>query len=112
MLVADDEAVARSVVSNFLEKLGCRVDVAVNGLEAVQMVKQAHYDLVFMDGVMPEMDGLEAVRAIRDIGGAKGRVPIVGITGNSTQITEQNVVMQAWTLTCRSRSGLPRTGTR
>ncbi len=48
-----------------LEKLGCRVDIATNGQESVEMVESLPFELVFMDGQMPEMDGYEATPEIR-----------------------------------------------
>ena len=65
MLVAEDNSVNQMVAVRLLERLGCRVDVAGNGAEAVQMATRLPYSLIFMDCHMPEMDGFEAALEIR-----------------------------------------------
>ena len=65
MLVVEDNAVNQLITRSLVERLGHRVDVAGNGLEAVEMILQIEYDLVLMDCQMPEMDGFEATQAIR-----------------------------------------------
>ena len=84
ILLAEDNIVNQKVAIRMLERLGCRVDVAANGQEAVEMTTQLPFDLVFMDCQMPVMDGYEATRAIR-ARGADSRVPIVAMTANAMQ---------------------------
>jgi signal transduction histidine kinase/DNA-binding NarL/FixJ family response regulator len=83
VLLVDDHPINREVGKRQLELLGCIVDVATNGREAVAAVEAAEYALVFMDSRMPEMDGPDAVRAIRAAEpGAGPRTPIVGLSAN------------------------------
>jgi CheY-like chemotaxis protein len=73
------------VAARLLEKLGCRVDVAANGREAVEMVGLLPYDAIFMDCQMPEMDGFEATQEIRKREGLSVHRPIIAMTANAMQ---------------------------
>jgi PAS domain S-box-containing protein len=83
ILVVEDNKVNQQVASLMLTKLGHRVDVAANGLEAVTAVQQIPYDVVFMDCQMPELDGYAATERIRRLAGPRARVPIVAMTANA-----------------------------
>ena len=85
ILVAEDSVTSQLVARHFLEALGHRVTIAENGAEALAAVQQRHFDLVLMDGHMPEMDGLEATRRIRALGGAFAELPIYGLSANVLQ---------------------------
>jgi two-component system sensor histidine kinase/response regulator len=84
VLVVEDHAVNRMLATRLLAKLGCEVEFAENGLIACERTSQQTYDLIFMDCQMPEMDGFEATRAIREREQASGRhTPIVALTANA-----------------------------
>ena len=83
VLVVEDQAVNRAVVVRLLEKLGCSVDSAENGREALGAVAKQEYDLVLMDCQMPEMDGFETTAQIRRSEGPGRRVPIVALTASA-----------------------------
>jgi two-component system sensor histidine kinase/response regulator len=84
-LVAEDNAVNQKVATRILEKIGVRADVAANGNEAVEMLRTIPYDIVFMDCQMPEMNGYEASRRIRQREEPGHRVPIVALTAEAVQ---------------------------
>jgi two-component system sensor histidine kinase/response regulator len=83
VLVAEDDAINRKVVSHMLERRGWVVDVVGNGREAVEAVARLRYDLVVMDCDMPEVDGYAASAAIRAREGSGRRIPIVAMTAGT-----------------------------
>jgi len=85
VLVVEDNLVNQKMVVRMLEKMGCRVDVAGNGLEAVERAGGSTYDLVFMDCQMPEMDGYEATAEIRRVKNDSRRTPIIAMTAHTMQ---------------------------
>lgn len=88
VLLAEDNAVNQKVAARMLEKMGIRVDVANNGLEAVRMCLQFRYDLVLMDCQMPEMDGYAATREIRRLQALSASprgVPVIALTANTLE---------------------------
>jgi CheY-like chemotaxis protein len=83
VLLAEDNAFNRALIEHVLEPMGCQVDSAHSGAEAVKLFKPGHYDLVLMDCQMPEMDGLSATRRIREMEGGQTRVPVVAVTAGT-----------------------------
>jgi signal transduction histidine kinase/DNA-binding response OmpR family regulator len=83
VLLAEDNPVNQMVAKAMLEKAGCVVHVAANGEEAVQMSDDASFDVIFMDCMMPVLDGYAATAAIRRREGDAHRIPIVAMTANA-----------------------------
>lgn len=83
VLIVDDEPRVRDIFTAFCEiSRSVEVDVAENGAVALEKVKNAEYDLVTMDLIMPEMSGVEAVAKIKEI---RPHLPVIVITGNATE---------------------------
>lgn len=84
VLVAEDNLVNQKVLARLLERLGCRVKVVPDGIEALEAVQRETFDMIFMDCQMPRMDGCEAARRIRQMGGPLQRTPVVALTAHAT----------------------------
>jgi signal transduction histidine kinase/DNA-binding response OmpR family regulator len=84
ILVVEDNPVNQKMAVRILEKLDCRVDIAANGEEAIDMITKLPYELVLMDCQMPVMDGFEATRAIRAREAVTGgHLTIIAVTANA-----------------------------
>ena len=83
VLVVDDNEINRLVAVDLLTEFGYRSDMACNGLEALEKVKKHRYAAILMDCQMPEMDGYEATRKIRDLPDPLCRTPIIALTAHA-----------------------------
>jgi CheY-like chemotaxis protein/HPt (histidine-containing phosphotransfer) domain-containing protein len=85
ILLAEDNPTNQQVALRILEKMGFRSDAVANGQEAIQALKMAPYDIVFMDVQMPVMDGFEATRQIRDPQSAvrNHQIPVIAMTAHA-----------------------------
>jgi signal transduction histidine kinase/ActR/RegA family two-component response regulator len=89
VLLADDNAVTRELICLSLARHPLTIDIAVNGVEALEMLEAAAYDLVLMDCNMPELDGIEATRRLRQRG---CMVPVIALTAHVDQRVYENFV--------------------
>ena len=83
ILIVDDQAINRTVARTLLGHLGHRVDEAENGAQAIKAASDTDYDIILMDIHMPEIDGLEATRRVRELGGHNTSVPIIALTASA-----------------------------
>ena len=83
ILVAEDNPLNQMVIAAVLEQMGHASDIAADGEAALRMVQDKAYDLILMDMMMPHMDGLSAIRAIRALSGPTAHIPIIMMTANA-----------------------------
>lgn len=84
VLVVDDNLINRKVAAGFLKNYGFELTEAASGFEALELVKKTRFHMIFMDHMMPGMDGIETVQRIREECGENGKTPIViALTANA-----------------------------
>lgn len=83
ILVVDDNIVNLTVARGLLEPIKAVIDIASSGREALRMIRNKHYDIIFMDHMMPELDGVEATHIIRNDYPDYAKVPIIALTANA-----------------------------
>ena len=83
VLVVDDSKVNLLVATGLMKKYGMTIDTALSGKESIDKVQNTDYDIVFMDHMMPEMDGVDTLKAIRALGGKYENLTVVALTANA-----------------------------
>lgn len=83
ILIVDDNVINLTVAKGLLEPLEMKIDAAYSAKEAVEMITNTKYDLIFMDHMMPEVDGVEATHIIRRLFSDYKNVPIIALTANA-----------------------------
>lgn len=86
ILIVDDNEINRMIAEEMLKPLMMQIETASDGKQALRMIQEKEYDLVFMDHLMPVMDGVEAVKEIRKLEGEfYKRLPVIALTGNTAK---------------------------
>ena len=91
VLLVDDIQINLTVGAGLLRMCGITADVALSGYEAIDLVKARDYDIIFMDHMMPELDGIETMKIIRNIGEKYRKLPIIALTANA--VNESKAMM-------------------
>lgn len=90
VLIVDDNELNLEISKAIMEPYGMNTECASSGRKALEAVGENDYDLIFMDHMMPEMDGVETLKRIRDLPGNRGRyIPVIALTANATQDARQ-----------------------
>jgi CheY-like chemotaxis protein len=83
VLVVEDNAVNRMLIGAYLDEFGVEHDTADSGADALRLLQKRRFDLVLMDIMMPEMDGIEAVKRLRALDAPARDVPVIALTANA-----------------------------
>lgn len=97
VLLAEDTESNRYVIERMLQSIGCETMIVGNGVEAIEAVRDASFDLILMDVMMPIMDGEQATQAIRAMNGPASRTPIIGVTAHSLQAERERLLSAGMT---------------
>lgn len=89
VLIVDDNAINLTVAEGLLEPLEMRIDTATSGKEAIEKISMKQYDLIFMDHMMPEIDGVETTHIIRRFHEEYQDIPIIALTANAVEGTKE-----------------------
>lgn len=100
VLVVDDNRVNRKVFMNLLKDTGMHIDEADGGKRALHMVEEKHYDLIFLDHMMPEMDGIETLHEMKKLdlkASANDVTPVIMLTANAVVGAAENYIKEGFT---------------
>ena len=93
LLLVEDTVISQNVMSLLLEMYGFKIDIAHNGLEAVEKFKEGYYDIILMDIIMPVQNGYEATKTIRELEKIRGgHVLIIGLTAQVYDSEEEKCI--------------------
>jgi signal transduction histidine kinase/CheY-like chemotaxis protein len=92
VLLAEDNKINAVLATTIIKRAGHKVDVAVNGQEAIEATQRAPYDVILMDMHMPEVDGLDAARHIRSLSSEISHTPIIALTANAMASDRQKCI--------------------
>lgn len=87
ILIVDDDQVIRQVLSRIFNRVGIRTTEAINGLEALQQIRQQHFDLITMDMAMDQMDGVDAISILQN----ETPIPIVVISAHLSKNVQRDL---------------------
>ncbi len=91
ILVADDNSVNRRVFKNLLKETGMTIDEAEGGFECIAKAAENAYDMIFLDYMMPDLDGIQTLEKIREEDGINHGTPIIVLTANTTSFTREKL---------------------
>ncbi len=94
ILIVDDNAINLTVAEGLLQPVQMKIDTALSGKEAMEKISEKIYDLVFMDHMMPEIDGVEVTRLIRRFHPEYENVPIIALTANAVSGTKEMFISE------------------
>ncbi|MCQ2505796.1 MAG: response regulator [Lachnospiraceae bacterium] len=98
LLVVDDNAMNRKVFSSLLSEMGCRIDEADSGAKCLELVKKNKYDIIFMDHMMPDMDGVETFNQMKEWGDYLNfDTPVVILTANAISGAKEEYLAEGFT---------------
>ena len=89
ILIVDDNPINLAIAEGLLATMEMKIDTAMSGKEAIDMIKKKDYDIVFMDHMMPEMDGVDATKIIRDTLKSSEELVIIALTANAVEEAKQ-----------------------
>ena len=90
IIVAEDSSVIQNLTKKILSQLNYHITAVKNGQQVLDLMSKDEYDLVLLDIHMPIMDGMECARTIRALPNKQKQIPIIAITGNANNYTEQD----------------------